>query len=362
MKRRAFIAGAAGTAAVAAAGAWGWRAATGSMADYRRYAAALRAPLADDPTPQDLVRYASLAPNGHNTQPWRFRLGANGIAIAPDLDRATPVVDPDDHHLYVSLGCAAETLVIAAAATGRPGALTVAADGGVRYDYTEGAARPDPLFAAIPVRQSTRADFDGAQVAPADLAALEAAAAMPGVDLVLLTERAAIDGVRDLVLEANTAQVRDPAFREELKHWLRFNPAAAMAQGDGLFAPATGNPVLPTPLGGPAFDLFFDAATENARYARQIDTAAGIAVFFGEKADPAHWVSVGRACQRFALAATSRGLRTSFLNQPVEVARLRPALAALLGAKGRRPDLVMRFGRGPTLAYSPRRPVAAVLA
>ena len=71
--------------------------------------------------------------------------------------------------------------------------------------------------------------------------------------------------------------------------------------------------------------------------------------------------AVGRACQRFSLQATALGLKHAFINQPVEVARLRPDLAALAGLPGRRPDIVMRFGHGPTLAYSARRPVGAVI-
>jgi hypothetical protein len=84
-------------------------------------------------------------------------------------------------------------------------------------------------------------------------------------------------------------------------------------------------------------------------------------VFFGAKADPEHWVRVGRACQRFALQATALGLKHAFVNQPVEVADLRPNLAALTGMAGRRPDLVMRIGYGPTMPMSPRRNVEAVL-
>ena len=60
---------------------------------------------------QELVRYATLAPSSHNTQCWKFRVEDNAIAILPDLARRTPAVDPDDHHLFVSLGCAAENLV-----------------------------------------------------------------------------------------------------------------------------------------------------------------------------------------------------------------------------------------------------------
>lgn len=45
----------------------------------------------------------------------------------------------------------------------------------------------------------------------------------------------------------------------------------------------------------------------------------------------------------------------------VEVGTLRPQFAASLGLGGQRPDLVVRFGRGPRLPQSLRRPVRAVL-
>lgn len=358
MNRRGFVWGAVGAAA---AGVVGWRAATGSMADYERYAAALRQELPKAPDLLDLVRYATLAPSGHNAQPWHFRIAASEIRIEPDPSRATPVVDPDDHHLFISLGCAVETLRIAAEATGRPGEIGIGDDGTLRYAFATGAARSDPLFAAIPRRQSTRAAFDGRPVPAADIRALATAAEMAGVHLAILTERPQIDRARDLVLAGNDTQMSDPAFMTELKHWLRFSPRDAMARGDGLFTAASGNPVMPDLLGGTAFNLFVTAKGEHGKYARQIDTSAGIAIFTGERADKAHWIAVGRACQRFALAATGVGLCTSFLNQPVEVAGLRPELAEIAGVKGKRPDLVMRFGYGPKLPFSPRRPLEAIL-
>jgi hypothetical protein len=58
----------------------------------------------------DLVRYATLAPSSHNTQCWKFQIDNNAISILPDLLRRCPAVDPDDHHLFVSLGC--ETLFV----------------------------------------------------------------------------------------------------------------------------------------------------------------------------------------------------------------------------------------------------------
>ncbi len=364
MKRRSLLIGGGALLLAGAAGGIAWRNAVGSMADYEAYAARARALLAQQPDLRETIRYATLAANSHNTQPWRFGVEDAAIALFPDAARRTPVVDPDDHHLYVSLGCAAENLAITGNATGRPGEVMLEPGDGsaARFAFSTGAGRSDPLFDAIPARQSTRADYDGRPVPGADLAALERAGAEPGVRLMLLVERPRINQVRDLVVSGNDAQMADPAFMAELKRWLRFNPRAAAASGDGLFSASSGNPVLPTFLGGHAFDLLFSAAAENDRYAQQIDSSAGLAVFVADRADRAHWMKVGRACQRLALTAASLGLKHAFVNQPVEVEALRPALAALVGEPDRRPDLVMRFGYGPTMPYAPRRPVEAVLA
>lgn len=335
----------------------------GSMADYDAAIAPTRASLAADPELRGLIRYATLAPNGHNTQPWRFRAQSGGITILPDLARRTPVVDPDDHHLFVALGGAAETLAIAAAARGRTGEVRFSPENGGAAAVTFGgnrAAEP-ALFDAIPRRQSTRADYDGRPVVPADLRALAVAAAMPGVDLVLLTDRPSVQCVSDLVAAGNSAQMADPAFVRELKHWLRFSPRQAARTGDGLFTAASGNPIGPAWAGSTLFDLTVHAKAENDTYARQLRSSSGVAVFVGERADPEHWVRVGRAAQRFALAATAQGLKLAYINQPVEVPSVRPELAALVGLPGRRPDLVIRFGHGPTMPYSARRPVTSVL-
>ena len=363
MNRRQILIGAGATAALGGGAAWLVSSAMGSSSDYAAGSAPLRAPLAVPAQFRDLVRYATLAPNGHNTQPWRFRLNEQRIEILPDLTRRTPVVDPDDHHIFVSLGCAAENLSLASAACGRPGSVGFdpAGSGTVAFDFASGQATPSTLFDAIPKRQSTRVDYDGRGVSAADLDLLAKAAAVPGVDLVLLTDRPRIDRIRDLVVTGNSAQMADAAFVRELKSWLRFNPRQALNSSDGLYSVASGNPAMPDWLGPLAFDWLSPAQSQNDTYARQIRSSAGIAVFLGARADPAHWVAVGQSCQRFALQATALGLKHAFINQPVEVPSLRPNLAALIGLPGRRPDIVMRFGHGPTLPWSPRRPVASVM-
>jgi hypothetical protein len=181
------------------------------------------------------------------------------------------------------------------------------------------------------------------------------------VQLLLLTEKAALERTLDFVVQGNTAQMNDKAFVDELKTWIRFSSSDAVRLGDGLYGASSGNPTLPSWLGPLIFDFVFTPRSENDKYARQVRSSAGIAVFVGPSNDKAGWIEVGRAYERFALQATALGVRTAHLNQPVEVAAVRPQFASFLGVAGRRPDLVIRFGRGPTLPPSPRRPLQAVL-
>ncbi len=316
----------------------------------------------DPATVEGLVHYATLAANSHNAQAWRFRQTTEGVAILPDMTRALPVADPDHHHLFASLGCAAENLMLAAGAAGRSSAAAFLSDGEGRVDVALGQeGSPDPLFEAILARQCTRSDYDGRMVPAGDLAALEAAARVEGAEVMLVTDPARAAAVLDLILSANAQQVSDPAFAAELRSWLRFNARAAVETGDGLYAAASGNPSLPTVFGRFMFDRFFTVQAENDRYARQVRSSAGLAIFHSDRDDPAHWVQAGRACQRFALQATALGIRHSHLNQPVEVASVRPELQALLGLGDRRPDMVLRFGYAPPMPRSLRRPVAAVM-
>ncbi|MEO5796813.1 MAG: Tat pathway signal protein [Rhodoferax sp.] len=310
----------------------------------------------------ELVRYATLAPSSHNTQCWIFKLGEGSITILPDMLRRCPAVDPDDHHLYVSLGCAAENLVQDALAVGLHAEVAFQeASGAIQVDLTATRAVQTPLFETIPLRQSTRAEYDGRAVSAGDLRLLEQAGTGQGVRPLLFTSRPQTEAILEYVARGNTLQIGDPAFVAELGSWMRFNAHDALTAGDGLFSAASGNPTLPHWLGSRLMPFFMTAGHENDKYAKQVRSSSGMAVFVSDANDKAHWVEVGRCYERFALQATALGMRNAMLNQPVEVAELRPQFAAYLGIGTRRPDLVVRFGYGVAMLQSLRRPVDAVI-
>jgi hypothetical protein len=124
----------------------------------------------------NLVHYATLAASSHNTQPWKFRLERGRILILPDLSRRCPAVDPDDHHLYASLGCAAENLLLAAEAAGLRGHFSYdTSTSSVQVDLEEAPPSRSALFEAIPNRQCSRAEYDGTELTRGQLSLLEEA-------------------------------------------------------------------------------------------------------------------------------------------------------------------------------------------
>ena len=315
---------------------------------------------------QELVRYATLAPSSHNTQCWKFRVEDSAITILPDPARRTPAVDPDDHHLYVSLGCAAENLVQAALANGLKGDVrfdpTTAGGGAIKIALEPTVAVATPFYLAIPERQCTRAEYDGKPLSTEELRLLQLAGTGAGVRVLLLTEKAAVEKVLAYVVEGSTAQMNDPAFVEELKSWIRFGSDEAVKSGDGLYSATSGNPSLPRWIGSPLFGMFFKPKSENDKYAKHLRSSAGVAIFVSDNNDKSHWVEAGRCYERFALQATALGIRNAMVNQPVEVSSVRPQFATAFGIESGRPDLVVRFGRGPRMPQSLRRPLEAVLA
>ncbi len=315
-------------------------------------------------TRRELVRYATLAANSHNTQPWTFAIAEDRIEISPDFSRATPAVDPDNHHLFASLGCAAQNIVEAAPAFGLEAEPEVTAEDGetrVSVALAAGPARRTPEFEAITERQCTRSNYDGKPLSASALKQLQATAETPGVDAITLNAGQALSDVAEFVATGSDAQVRDPAFVEELKEWIRFSPAEALEKRDGLFSGCTGNPTMPAWLGRTVFDFVFTENAEREKYIKQINSSSAVVVFTAKQSDNAQWIEVGRAYQRFALVVTALGLKHAFVNQPVEVPAVRQQFAAYLGIGDRRPDLVIRVGRAPKMPRSLRRPLNSVL-
>ena len=322
------------------------------------------------PSAESLLHYATLAPSGHNTQPWQFSVEHDTVRIYPDLSRRLPVVDPDDHALYISLGCALENLSIAAAHHGL--------EAKVEYfpaDEPEACLRVRlgpaskvgadtwALFHAIPERQSNRRSYDGRKIPAADASRLLSASACESVSVRAFdTGEPDVEPIIEFVREGNLAQFNDRAFVAELVSWIRFSGREVRARQDGLAAAALGFPAVPRWLGRWIMTTLARPHGEATRQAKAIRSSPLLLLFIARDNQPARWVDVGRSFQRTVLTATSLGIAHAHVNMPCEVEPIRRRLAAHLAlGPAEQPLLLIRLGYARPLPHAPRRPLEQVM-
>jgi hypothetical protein len=317
-----------------------------------------------------LACYAILAPSIHNTQPWRFRIHGDALEVYADRGRALPVADPGARTLIISCGAALFNIRVAMYYFGCTGTAQPFPEprepdllARISLDAQRSPAGPAgawaALFHAIPNRVTNRGAFDPRQIAPNILGDLQEAARLEGAWLFPFANTRARAQLEGLIDEGSRVQFGNPDFRRELADWLR--PYGAM---DGVPRHAIGGAELPDyataliPFVLRNFDVGRRAAVRNVRLAAGAPLLACLGT---SRDDRLAWLNAGQALQRLLLTATANRLQASFLNQPIEVVRLRPKLIALIDRKGQ-PQILLRLGRGARRTHTPRRGLDETLA
>ena len=310
-----------------------------------------------------LLRYAVLAPSGHNTQPWSFRVGDGKIEVHADFTRRLSVADPTDRELLLSIGAAITNLRVAAShfgfetltgySTDLDGTLVAVLSFAETCSPDSSMAR---LFPAIVTRRTNRQPFLDREIEPAALGTLcdfvEEHAST--VRFVLPHDR---PHVEDLIETADQLLLSDEEFRNEIARWLRPNEGSA---GDGICGDAFGI-VGPISALAPWMLRRFDMGPSQARRDRQLaHRAAGILVITAYD-DRTSLVRAGETLERLLLVLTKLSIAYSFLNQPVQIPALRKELWSMLRSAGP-PQALIRFGiAAPLRRAMPRRPIDNVL-
>ena len=314
------------------------------------------------------LRFAVLAPSSHNSQPWLFRIEGDHVDLLADRTRALAVVDPHDRELVISCGAALHHLRTALAAFGEKTEAQL-------HAVRRGRRRARARGGAAGGRSTTRGRASGwrrrragaRRGCPSSRATVSTAAHRPRLGGDPRTEGAALHVLEDdmrravvrLVAEADHEQMADASFRRELASWMHGNRTAhrdgmpGYAHGLGDVLAAVGPAVVRT------FDLGKAQAAKDVGLAEHSPILALVSTGGDSVLD---WLHAGQALSALLLDATAVGLSASFLNQPIEVPKLRDELGGLF-APGTVPQLLLRLGvyAGEPPRPTPRRPLEEVL-
>ena len=304
-----------------------------------------------------LLRYAILAPSSHNTQPWRFAVAEDEIRVYADMARWLRVADADQREVHVSIGCALENLLIAAEHYGYGHEVSYLPDGEgddlIATVTFAGDGEPSSfptraLFDAIAVRRTNHNPYDGEPIPPADAELLRTACVEDGLDLWLTDDPGIKRRVDELIVEADAVQFADPAWREELGHWM----------GQGVF----GTPWLMSKISQLAVTYLNLGKGTGKRDSEVLMSSPLLVVITTENDDRAWQVKAGQVFERVALMATEMNIRVHPMSQILEIPELKTEVAELIPATGVTPQHTFRLGYGEREeGHTPRRPLEEVL-
>lgn len=317
-----------------------------------------------------VIQAAVLAPSSHNTQPWIFRVSETAVDLVADGSRALPANDPEDRELVISCGCALLNLRLAALEEGFDPEIQLLPESGdprvlarVRLSAVPKMGKPEmgkevgrdgvsapELVPFMETRRTVRDPFKDEPVNRETLHVLEEAASAEGARLQPVLQNGNRGRLAALIAEGDRVQWADASWRRELAAWMR-----PRKRGEGLTVPLLAAPIARLVIR--TFDMGKRMAGKDRELAEDSPLLAVLNTGSDERED---WLTAGQALQRVLLAGCREGLQASYLNQPVQVQKLRPRLQELVG--GGTPQVVLRLGfpkEDPPA--SPRRPLEAVM-
>jgi nitroreductase len=304
---------------------------------------------------------AGYAPSVHNTQPWRWKVGADRLDLYADRTRQLQIADPAGRLLTISCGGALQHARAALAVEGWASAVERLPDPAdpdllaritlsSREEVTPDAMR---LFQAARLRHTDRRPVSETPLDPKQIEAVRRAATAEGVDLHVLTADQVIE-LGSASAQADRIEVTDPEQREELAYWIGGNRS-------GTGVPDASIPDSPTQTMVPGRDFVRGGSLEAGQ---GHDRAAKYVVLFGSGDEPVDWLRAGETMSAAWLAATELGLSVLPFSAVIEVPATRETLRRLLSFVGY-PYLVLRLGvpdpdhAGPP--HTPRLPSEQVI-
>ena len=184
-----------------------------------------------------ILYYASLAPSGHNAQPWVVKVTSQREwIIGGDPKRRLPAVDPQNRELLLSIGAFVENLAIAASAMGYEAEMKVigktsADEDLVTISLKKGRQGNYPLK-RLASRRTVKQGFRPDEIRSEDVKALSD----PLKGQLFYYPRGSDHAkcIQEAALETLRLQTYRDEAQKELAGWIRFSNEDARKYRDGL--------------------------------------------------------------------------------------------------------------------------------
>jgi len=190
------------------------------------------------PDEREILYLASLAPSGHNTQPWFVRyIEPYHWIIGNDKSRWLPAVDPTQRETILSIGTFLQNLEYAAGSLGYDCVFTLLAGSNQDENVMDVILRrtgktSNPVIKKIQLRRTVRSNYLNDVLKEQDKIFLTAEDS--GFIHYIPNTAKEHQWLNEQTIESNRIQAYREAAQTELANWIRFSSKDAAAHLDGL--------------------------------------------------------------------------------------------------------------------------------
>ncbi len=316
---------------------------------------------------KELIYYATKAPSGHNSQPWKFKIQENSIEIHPDFNFTLPAVDPQNRELYISLGCAAENLCVSSSAFGYCAEWHIEKNTNDTYflriifSDSNKSINNDTLD-IIEKRQANRSVYNGKIVEEILLSELGELSIDDNLNVYYFKNgESNFSTLKDFIMKGNIIQMNDEGFKNELLSWIRFNKKHVEKTNNGLTYKVMAAPSLPKFIGKQIVKSFLTPEKQNKSDLEKIDSSSHFILLTTKTNCHADWIKLGMYLERLLLKLTRLGIASAYLNPPCELEILSNELKKVLPINSEYPTIILRIGYAKKAEFSPRKDIEKVV-
>lgn len=275
---------------------------------------------------EQIIYYASLAGNSHNTQPWYVEIVNDSLLyLKADFSRKLHIVDPDARGLFISLGAFIENLELAAGSLGYKADIEITAqhknDSNVAAIHISKSPTSGYDLNQIKNRRTLRTPFHNTEILKEHLNKLI------GNDNseVIYFSSSSVEGkyIAEQTLAAYTQQAQDDQAKQELANWMRFSNSDVEKYRDGLTTSGMGI----TGFGGffvrnfykpedSMKDSFIKTGIDKTK--EQTENCGGWLVIIQNEDSPERWIKTGKLYEKLNLACRDMMIGFHPMNQMIE--------------------------------------------
>ena len=314
-----------------------------------------------------LIRFALLAPSGHNTQPWRFSISGSSVSLHVDVERSLEGSDPKRHQLFLAFGCAIQNLCVAGRHYGLKELVSYFPDPhdpdhiasiSFREDRSVIPSAADDLITAILTRHTNRSKYSKKPI-PKPFENFMVSLSKKDLSVTAITDPATLRRVADITNGAQVEIMDSRKFREELSGYIRSSFTRATTGMPGFVLE------IPAPVSVFASALIKRVNLSRASMKKDEELlkqhTPAVVVIASRRDDAESWIDAGRLFEEIWLRATHEGLTCSPLAAAIQSTRHSAELRTAIGTSFV-PNVLFRIGYADTrMRHTPRMSLVHVL-